>query len=59
MVCKAREASLTSKGAKIFNLLPASIRNIDCDSVETFKKELDHFLGLVPDQPTIPGREII
>ena len=55
MVRKAREASLTSKGAKIFNLLPAYIRNINSDNVDTFKKELDSFLRLVPDQPTIPG----
>ena len=57
MVRKAREASLASKGAKIFNLLPAYIRNIDSDNVETFKKELDTFLRLVPDQPTIPGHQ--
>ena len=55
MVRKAREASLASEGAKIFNLLPAYIRNINSDNVETFKNELDSFLRLVPDQPTIPG----
>ena len=54
-VRRAREASLASKGAKIFNLLPAYIRNINSENVETFKKELDSFLSLVPDQPTIPG----
>ena len=55
LVRKAREASLASKGAKIFNLLPAYIRNINSENVETFKKELDSFLSLVPDQPSIPG----
>ena len=54
-VRRAREASLLSKGARIFNLLPAYIRNINSENVETFKKELDSFLSLVPDQPTIPG----
>ena len=55
MVRRAREASLAVKGARLFNLLPATIRNIDSDNVEIFKKELDSFLSLVPDQPTIAG----
>ena len=41
IVRRAREASLAVKGAKLFNLLPAPIRNIDSDNVEIFKKELD------------------
>ena len=56
MVRRAREASLAVKGARLFNLLPANIRNIDSDNVEIFKKELDTFLNLVPDQPTIAGQ---
>ena len=55
-VKRAREATLGCKGAKIFNLLPAWIRNINCVTVEKFKSELDLFLGGVPDQPTVPGR---
>ena len=55
LVRRAREASLSVKGAKIFNLLPAYIRNIDSENVDTFKRELDLFLSLVPDQPSIPG----
>ena len=47
-VRRAREASLASKGAKIFNLLPAYIRNINSENVETFKKELDSFLSPIP-----------
>ena len=43
------------KGARIFNLLPAEIRNIDADNVDNFKKSLDDFLCQVPDQPTIAG----
>ena len=55
VVRRARETTLGVKGAKLFNLLPISIRNIDSDNVETFKAELDKFLSLVPDQPTIAG----
>ena len=54
-VRRARESSLSVKGARIFNLLPVTIRNIDSENVQTFKTELDKFLSLVPDQPTIPG----
>ena len=39
---------------KIFNSLPQHIRDIPED-LPTFKKELDCFLKLVPDQPAIPG----
>ena len=56
-VKRAREATLGVKGAKMFNLLPAWIRTINGVSVETFKAELDQFLGGVPDQPTVPGRQ--
>ena len=56
LVRKARESSIGVKGARIFNLLPAHIRNIDADNVETFKKSLDSFLTDIPDQPTIAGQ---
>ena len=39
----------------MFNLLPASIQNIDSDNVNVFKKSLDSFLSQVPDQPNIAG----
>ena len=55
-VRRAREATLAVKGEKVFNLLPATIRNINSDKVDTFKTELDSFLSLVPDQPTIAGQ---
>ena len=54
-VRKARESSLAVKGAKIFNLLPASIRSMNTDHIETFKSNLDSFLNQVPDQPTVAG----
>ena len=48
-VRKARESSLGVKGAKIFNLLPASIRDINSNHVDTFKSSLDAYLSKVPD----------
>ena len=55
MVRNARQNSLGSKGARLFNLLPPDIRNINSDSVDTFKNKLDAFLTDIPDQPTIAG----
>ena len=54
-VKRARESSIGVKGARIFNLLPANIRNIDSNDVNTFKNSLDSFLSKVADQPTIAG----
>ena len=51
-VRKARENSLAVKGAKMFNLLPAEVRNHTSDKTDSFKKKLDRFLSDVPDQPT-------
>ena len=57
-VKNARENSLMVKGARMFNLLPAQIRNISADKVQIFKTKLDEFLSNIPDQPTsaIDGR---
>ena len=54
-VKRARESSLSVKGARMFNLLPADIRNINSDKVQNFKTKLDEFLRNVPDKPTIVG----
>ena len=54
-VKRARESSLGAKGAKMFNLLPSSIRNINSVNVDVFKTALDEFLSKVPDQPTVAG----
>ena len=51
-VKRARDNSLWVKGAKMFNLIPAEIRNITSDKVQTFKSKLDRFLSKIPDQPT-------
>ena len=56
-VRRAREASLSVKGARIFNLLPVWIRTLNGVTVDEFKTKLDQFLTGVPDQPTIPGRD--
>jgi ribonuclease P/MRP protein subunit RPP40 len=56
-VKQAREASISVHGAKLFNLLPRHIRDISCGTTDQFKAELDSWLGLIPDQPTIPGRQ--
>ena len=55
-VKKAREASLSVRGAKIFNLLPQSLRSFNSDKVDGFKRRLDNYLQTVPDQPLIQGR---
>ena len=55
VVRKAREASLSVKGARLFNLLPADIRNMEGTTVDTFKHSLDRFLDQIPDQPTVQG----
>ena len=54
-VRKARESCLSNKGARMFNLLPADIRNISSDKVQHFKSKLDEFLRDVPDEPTVQG----
>ena len=56
-VRQAQEASLKVKEAKLFNLLPQEVRNLDNVTVDMFKSNLDSWLGSVPDQPTIPGRQ--
>ena len=57
---RASEASLAVKGARIFNLLPRSIRDTTLTatkSVIPFKSKLDQFLSTIPDQPTIQCRK--
>ena len=56
-VRKAREASISVHGAKVFNLLPRHVRDISTGTPDQFKAELDSWLGTIPDQPTIPGRQ--
>ena len=50
-----RNASFGVRGPRIFNILPASIRNITGCPVDTFKRSLDKYLRNVPDEPQIRG----
>ena len=52
-VRRAREGSLSVKGARIFNMLPPELRNFSSDKVDQFKWKLDCFLKSIPDEPTI------
>ena len=51
----AKESSLRVRGCQLFNLLPAVLRNADHGDILMFKNNLDHYLSLVPDQPTTSG----
>ena len=53
-VRRARESSLSVKGARMFNLLPSNLRNISSNQVNHFKSKLDSFLKTIPDEPTSP-----
>ena len=55
-VRKAREASLSVKGAKLFNIIPKDIRDMS-GTVPQFKAALDNWLASIPDQPTVSGRQ--
>ena len=45
--------STAKKMERLFNALPAEIRNISEKSVETFKNHLDKWLRSLPDTPKI------
>ena len=47
--------SLAIHGPRLFNSVPATIRNMTDCSVDTFKRSLDKYLGMVPDEPHICG----
>ena len=52
---KARDSSILVHGAKLFNSLPMSLRNLsDCSLLE-FKRKLDDYITKIPDQPTVSG----
>ena len=50
-----RYASFGIRGPRLFNILPAKIRNITGVSVNSFKHSLDKYLHTVPDEPQIKG----
>ena len=49
---KLRCDSFCVRGPKLFNSLPAVLRNMTC-SMDTFKDNLDQYLSLLPDKPRI------
>ena len=55
LVKNLRFNSFHIHGCRLFNVLPAEIRNFSNSSVEQFKYELDKFLSTVPDLPHLPG----
>ena len=50
-----RFASLSHKGPRLFNSLPADIRNLTGCTLATFKGALDKHLVSIPDEPLIPS----
>ena len=46
--------SLLYNGVRIYNCLPKYVTSVT-DCIDTFKKNLDLFLGMLPDQPELPG----
>ena len=42
-------------GARIFSLLPKSLRNENAADLTLFKNHLEIFLARIPDQPTTAG----
>ena len=52
---KLRDCTLSVQGAKLFNVMPKSIRNLKNTPTEKFKNALDTHLKLIPDEPQIHG----
>ena len=52
---EAQRCQLAVRGQRLFNALPAEVRNTTGCSVDQFKQTLERFLCTVPDEPQIPG----
>ena len=50
-----RDQSFQMHGPKLFNSLPAKLRNKTKCSIDDFKTELDQYLEKIPDEPKIDG----
>ena len=50
-----REASVSVRGQKLFNILPKHLRDMKDCKKETFKSALDRYLSTIPDEPHIQG----
>jgi hypothetical protein len=49
-----RDTAFQSEAPKLFNSLPAALRNLNV-LPDSFKAHLDDYLGTIPDQPAVPG----
>ena len=47
-----RDGSLSVAGPRLFNVLPKDLREGEF-TLETFKRQLDVFLGTIPDRPPL------
>lgn len=48
--------SFTRRAPRIFNAIPQSLRDLPLNtSLDSIKNRLDKFLGLIPDEPRLPG----
>ena len=56
-ISSLRENSFQVHGPKLFNCLPAKLRNIEKCTVDEFKLQLDLILAQVPDEPKVTGSE--
>ena len=60
---RARHSSFFYKGPQLYNLMPAELRQFeeivepDQSHVDEFKKKLDKYLEMIPDEPTVPDRQ--
>ena len=50
-----REQTFQVNGPKLYNSLPAKIRNITRCSIDDFKMALDQYLETIPDEPRVSG----
>ena len=54
-VKRLRENSFPIKGPRLFNCIPAYLRDISRCDVDRFKTALDSWLSGIPDEPHVPG----
>ena len=50
-----REQTFQVHGPQLFNILPPFLRNMTKCPLEIFKEELDKYLMMIPDEPSVPG----
>ena len=50
-----QDMSFCVRGPRLFNCIPADIRNLTSCGVDTFKAALDTWLSTIPDEPHVSG----